>query len=292
MPEYLLILLRSTLAFGVLLVLARLMGKKQISQLTFFDYIVGITVGNMAASLAIDPGVKISNALIGLTLWGLIPILFSVIGLKSYRFRHLVDGHPTVLIQDGKILEENMKKEKMNTSDLMLELRQKNAFNVADVEFAVMETNGKLSVMKKSGSQPLTPQAFGLQIPSETDPRLVVLNGYVMEHTLRELGYTKQWLSEELKKQGISNVREVFLAQIDSKGRVYADLNKDDPESPQVQQQVSTLVTSLKKTLNDLEGFALQIENPHIQQTFIQQAHALKKSIDQLQPALNRSKTT
>lgn len=292
MPEYLLILLRSTLAFGVLLVLARLMGKKQISQLTFFDYIVGITVGNMAASLAIDPGVKISNALIGLTLWGLIPILFSVIGLKSYRFRHLVDGHPTVLIQDGKILEENMKKEKMNTSDLMLELRQKNTFNVADVEFAVMETNGKLSVMKKSGSQPLTPQAFGLQIPSETDPRLVVLNGYVMEHTLRELGYTKQWLSKELKKQGISNVREVFLAQIDSKGRVYADLNKDDPESPQVQRQVSTLVTSLKKTLNDLEGFALQIENPHIQQTFIQQAHALKKSIDQLQPALNRSKTT
>lgn len=170
MPEYLLIFLRSTLAFGVLLILARLMGKKQISQLTFFDYIVGITIGNIAASLSIELGIKIVNALIGLTLWGLIPILFGVIGLKSYKFRNLVDGHPTVLIRDGQILEENMKKEKMNISDLMLELRQKNAFNVADVEFAVMETNGKLSVMKKSDSQPITPQTFGLQVPPENGP--------------------------------------------------------------------------------------------------------------------------
>lgn len=290
MPEYLLTLIRSLLSFVILLVLTRFMGKKQISQLTLFHYIVGITIGSIAASMAVEQSVKMTNAIVGLLVWGGLPILLSILGMKSYLFRRLVDGHPTVLIRDGKVLEDNLRKAKMNTSDLMLELRVKSAFNLADVEFAVMETNGHVTVMKKSDSQPLTPRSFGIQVKPEADPRLVILDGNIMEKTLRKLGYTKQWLLDELRKLGIYNAQDVFLAQIDSKGKVYADLYKDNLDKPKMRQQLASLTTSLNNAHSDLERFALQIRDPDIQQTYARQAKNLKQSIAQLEQQLNKLK--
>lgn len=110
MPEYVLILIRSIWAFLLLLVMTRMMGKKQLSQLTFFDYCVGITIGSIAATLSVDQNVKIFNGLISLTIWGLFPILLAFIGLKSRAFLHFTDGKPAILIKEGKVLEESMKK--------------------------------------------------------------------------------------------------------------------------------------------------------------------------------------
>lgn len=288
MPEYILILFRSLLAFAFLFALTRLMGKKQVSQLTLFDYIVGITIGNIAASMAVDQGIKMLNAGIGLVVWGVLPILISLVGLKSHNLRRFFDGHPRDLIRDGKILENNLRKERMNTSDLMLSLRNKNAFNLTDVEFAVLETNGQLSVMKKADAQPLTPKSFGLQVTDETDPRLVILDGKVMEKTLADLGYPKEWLLEELNKQGVSSVKEVYLAQIDSQGKLHADRYKDTNEKSQKTEQLRALSSSLTRAQSDLQQFTLSIQDPHLQQTFVQLSDQLKQSAHQLQAHMNK----
>jgi uncharacterized membrane protein YcaP (DUF421 family) len=228
MPDFVLILLRSVFSFFFLLLMTRLMGKKQMSQLTFFDYVVGITIGSIAAGLSIDQSVTIINGLIGIFVWGIFPILLGFLDMKSLNFRKIVDGTPTVLIQKGKVLEKNLKKEKLTINELMLLLREKNVFKLSDVEFAVMETNGQLSVLNKSDMQPVTPKVAGITVDMEHEPRVVIMNGEVKEKTLKELGLSQKWLLEKIKAQGAKTFEDVFLAQVDSKGNVYVDLYDEE----------------------------------------------------------------
>ena len=158
MPEVVLILIRSIVAFFLLLLMTRVMGKKQISQLTFFDYCVGITIGSIAATLSIDQNVKIVNGLVSLTIWGLFPIILAYVGMKSIIFSNITDGKATILIQNGEILHKNLKKNLLTVNELLLLLREKGTFKVSDVEMAVFETNGQLSVLLKTNQQPVTPQ--------------------------------------------------------------------------------------------------------------------------------------
>jgi uncharacterized membrane protein YcaP (DUF421 family) len=129
-PELILILLRSIEAFLILFLMTRIMGKKQISQLTFFDYCVGLTIGSIAATMSVDQNVKALNGMLSLFIWGLFPLLIAYLGMKSNTFANLTDGKPTILIQDGEVLEENMKKNLMNLNELMLLLREKSAFKL------------------------------------------------------------------------------------------------------------------------------------------------------------------
>jgi uncharacterized membrane protein YcaP (DUF421 family) len=285
MPEYILILIRSISAFFVLLVMARLMGKKQVSHLTFFDYVVGITIGSIAATLSVDQNVTILNGLMGILVWGFFPIMLGLIDLKSYKLRRLIDGAPTVMIQNGKVLEGNLQKEKMTTNELMLLLREHKAFKLADVEFAVLETNGKLSVMKKSDSQPITPKSLGIQVEAEYDPRTVIIDGNVMERTLKNLGYTKEWLKGELLKKGASHFEDVFYGQIDSKGNVYIDLYDDKIEQIKIKTK-PLLAATLKKVQADLEMFTLQTQDPQAKETYELQSKNLQQLIETLQPYL------
>lgn len=205
-----------------------MMGKKQMSQLTFFDYVVGITIGSIAAGLSTDQSVTIINGLIGIFVWGIFPILLGYLDMKSPKLRKIVDGTPTVLIHKGKVLEKNLKKEKLTINELMLLLREKNVFKLSDVEFAVMETNGQLSVLNKSDMQPVTPKVAGLTVDMEHEPRVVIMNGEVKEKTLKALGLSQKWLLEKIKNQGAKTFEDVFLAQVDSKGNVYVDLYDEE----------------------------------------------------------------
>ena len=123
------------------------MGKKQISQLTFFDYCVGITIGSIAASMAVDQNIKISNGVMSLLVWGLIPLVLGYLGLKLKWFHQLTDGKSDVLIEKGKILEKNLRKNQLAVEELILLLREKDVFKLEDVEMAVFETNGQLSIL-------------------------------------------------------------------------------------------------------------------------------------------------
>ncbi len=227
MPELIVIVIRSLISFIVLLLLTRLMGKRQVSQLTFFDYIVGITIGSIAAEMSFDQNVRIINGITSLLIWGLIPFILAIISLKSRIFQQLIDGKPTIIIKNGEILEKSMKKVFLSIDELMLLLREKNIFKISDVEIAILETNGQLSVLKKTSQQPVTPQMLKMVLKQEKAPTLLIVDGQILYKNLATLGYTEEWLMKEIRKQGATNTNEVFLAQVSSDGELFVDLYED-----------------------------------------------------------------
>ncbi|PAV28633.1 DUF421 domain-containing protein [Virgibacillus profundi] len=285
MPEYLLTLIRSIGAFILLLIMARIMGKKQISQLTFFDYCVGITIGSIAASMSVDQNIKISNGVVSLIIWGIFPITLSIIGLKSRLFTRITDGKPSIMIKNGEVLEKSLKKSQITINELMLLLRENNVFKVSDVEMAVLETNGQLSVMKKTDQQPITPKILGLAVEEEHSPTIVIVDGKVLDKNLSTLGYSKQWLLGEIEKQGASSVKDVFLAQVDSKGNIYADFYDDNTKQHVVDQR-PLMAAVLKKVQADLEGYSLQTKNKEAKEMYSKQAANLQDTINAVLPYL------
>ncbi|UOF92037.1 DUF421 domain-containing protein [Fodinisporobacter ferrooxydans] len=227
MPDFLFMAIRAISSFIFLLVFARILGKRHIAQLTFFDYVVGITIGNIASSLSCERDVNTIDGLIGLLVWGITPICISKINLKSYTFRNLSDGHPTVLIESGKILEHNLRKQKLAIDDLLSMLREKDVFKLQDIEFAVLETNGRISIMKKSEYQPVTPSLLNLQTQRELPPRIVIMDGHIMERTLGTMGYSKEWLLAQIQKQGANRSEDVFVAQLEANGKLYVALKQN-----------------------------------------------------------------
>lgn len=226
-PDFLLILIRSIIAFLLLLLLTRIMGKKQLSQLTFFDYVVGITIGSIAATMSTDKNIQISNGVVSLAIWGLFPIILGFFGMKSRRFLQLTDGRPSIIIKNGEVLEESMKKNQLAIDELMMLLREKGVFKVDDVEMAVLETNGELSVLKKTDLDPITPRLLGMKVALEHAPSLLVVDGHILNENLSSLGYSKKWLMKELEKKGAQSLKAVFLAQVDSKGTLFVDFYDD-----------------------------------------------------------------
>jgi uncharacterized membrane protein YcaP (DUF421 family) len=227
MPEYVEVAGRAIFSFLVLFSLARILGKKQISHLTFFDYVVGIVIGDMASQIAIDTSMKIVNGLIGLVVYTLLSVILAYGAIKSFKFRDLVESSPSILIKDGKIMERSLFRHKMTYDDLMNGLREKEAFKIDEVEMAILETNGQISVLKKPEYQALTPKDIGIRMEADHAPSLIIIDGTLLEKRLQSLGYTKDWLLSEIKKKGAATLEEVFLAQINSNGVVYVDLYDD-----------------------------------------------------------------
>ena len=152
MPFWAEVVLRSVLTFAVMLLLTRMLGKRQITQLTYFEYITGITLGSLAAYAALEETIHWIYPLLAIAVWTLSSLAAEFLTLKSKKARDLIEGKGTVVIKDGKILEDNLKKERYTIDELLNQLRQKNAFRASDVEFAVLETTGNLSVLSISPS--------------------------------------------------------------------------------------------------------------------------------------------
>ncbi|GGE39125.1 hypothetical protein GCM10011391_17410 [Pullulanibacillus camelliae] len=285
MPEYLLILMRSLFSFVFLLIICRILGKQQVSQLTFFDYVVGITIGSIAATLSVDQNVKILNGVISLGIWGGVSLLIALLALKSRIFEILVGGKPTVIIENGKIQEKNLQKAKLSVEQLMLNLREKNAFKLADVELAVFETNGQVSVMKKSDNEPITPKLLGMAVEQEKRPYIFIRDGVVQEQSLESAGYSKEWLYGEIQKQGASNFKDVYVAQMDSKGNLYVDLKNDKKLEPASNAR-QVVAAQIKKVKADLDMYALDTENQEATQLFMQQAEKVQSLNEALAPYL------
>lgn len=224
MQDYMLILIRSIASFVILLVLTRIMGKKQLSQMTLFDYVIGITIGSIAASMSVDPNVQISNGIISLIIWGLFSTILGYIGMKSRTFLQLSDGRPTILINNGKIIDKSLKKNQLTIDELMMLLREKGVFKLEEVETAIFETNGELSIMKKTEYDPITPDLLKLKVKNEKAPFLLVVDRHVLKKNLKSSGYSMEWLMKELKKQKIDSIEEVFVAQVDANGKLFVDL--------------------------------------------------------------------
>jgi uncharacterized membrane protein YcaP (DUF421 family) len=285
MPEYVLIASRVALTFFILLALARILGKKQISQLTFFDYIVGIVIGDMASTIAIDTTMKFSYGLIGLVGYTILSVIIAFGAIKSFKFRELVESSPSILIKDGKIMEKTLLKHRLTFDDLLNGLREKDAFNLYEVELAMLETNGQISVMKKPEYQALTPKDIGLSVEEDHAPSLVIIDGSLLEKHLIYLGYSKDWLLKEIKKQGANQFEDVFLAQINSDGRVYVDLF-NDKKTVQQEKQKPNLAVQLRKVQADIESMASQTKDHNAKNMYFTQSKELENMIKKLNPYL------
>lgn len=227
MPDAVIIILRSTLAFLVLLLMTRLMSKTVVSQLSYFDYIIGITIGSIAASISIDTGIMASSAIIGVLVWSGLKILIELLTLKSIPARKLLEGEPIVVIKNGKLMETAMSRAFYNVEELMIQLRNKNIFDLSEVEEAVLEPNGKLSVLKKSQNLPLTPKDFQINTNYKGIPQVLVVDGNIAHHRLAEIGLTEEWLKQQLHNLGVENVAEVMIAQLNTQGELYIDKKED-----------------------------------------------------------------
>ncbi|GIN21288.1 hypothetical protein J1TS3_24220 [Siminovitchia fordii] len=276
-PEWLNIILRSVILVFVLFLLTKWLGKKQLSQLSFFEYIAGITIGSIAAEISTGLETNFLHGLYSMLVWTAIPFFAGLLAIKSKKARDFIEGKETVVIKDGKIQEENLTKQKYTVEELLHLLRKKNAFQVSDVEFAVLEANGDLNVLLKKEKQPVTPQDLKLETAPVKVPETVILEGQVMDSALASCGLTREWLDAELQKLGIA-LDNVFIGQVDAYGQFTADLYDDKIQLPKPQEK-PLLLSALKKCQADFESFSLATENEEAKQMYHQHSKKLADMI-------------
>lgn len=222
-------IMRTTLTFAVLLVLTRFLGKEQLSQLTMFNYITGITIGSIAADLAGQQETPFIDGMISLIMWTVLTLLVSWISLKSMRAKTLLDDEPSVVIRKGKILQRELKASRLPVEDLKMLLRLQGIFSITEVEHAILETNGELSVYKKAANQPATKKDMQLSSrPPHYIPTQIITDGVIIKRNLLELGLTEEWLRSELKKAGYKDPTQIFYAELQENGKLYIDSGNDD----------------------------------------------------------------
>jgi len=219
---------RVIISFGVLLLMTRIMGKKQVSQLTYFNYITGITIGAVAASITIDRSIDMSDGFVSMVCWSLLTVLVSYINLKSPKARILLDGQPTIVIKNGKILEKTLAGLRLNMDDLSMLLREKNIFSTQEVDYAVLEPDGQLSVLKKVDQQSVTKKDLKVEaVKPLYVPTEIVADSQVITRNLEELNLSRNWLEKQLHQSGVS-LQDVFYAEIQSDGTLYIDKRQDN----------------------------------------------------------------
>lgn len=285
MPGGINILFRSVLFILLLFITTKILGRKQISELSLFEYISGITIGSIAGEVVTGLESNMFHGALAMLSFGAITLLVDFLSLKSKTFRDIVEGRGTVIIKDGKILEENLKKEKYTVDELSALLRQKDIFRVADVEFAVLEPRGNLSALLKRENRPLTPKDLQMKMPNEKEPQTVIMDGSILDESLRSAGKSRAWLQMEMEKLGVT-LDNVFLGQVDSYGDLTVDIYDDKIQVPSPTQR-PLLLAMLKKAQADLELFSLETEDETAKKMYQKNAKKLQAEIEKLSPYLN-----
>ena len=213
--ELLNVTLTAFFSAAALFVIAKFMGHKQMSQLDFFDYITGITIGSIAAELATELEQPL-KPLVAMVVYGIITVLLTHLTSKFPKTRKIINGTPTIIMNNNKLYRKNMKKAKLDLSEFMVMCRQQGYFNLNDIQTAVFEYNGKLSILPKSKSRPATPQDLNIFPKEEQISTEVIMDGKILTQNLKRIGLNKAWLEKELRLQGYSDSKQIFLAICDS----------------------------------------------------------------------------
>ncbi|MCP8969295.1 YetF domain-containing protein [Ectobacillus ponti] len=221
---------RVVLTFLILLALTRIMGRKEISQLTFFNFVSAITLGAIGGAVVIDPSLNLRDGLLALIGWSIVTIAMGFLHIKSRGARKLLEGEPVVVMKDGKILEGALRKLRLDLDALTVLLREKDVFSFSDVSYAILEVDGKLSVVKKENQE--TAPAPSIHISGIKQHVLPVALEIVSDGTLNQenagrLHITKEWLEQQLRQIGILSLADVFYAEVQQDGTLYVDRRQD-----------------------------------------------------------------
>jgi len=286
MKDWIEILLRSIALFLLTFFSIRIMGKKQPTRMTPFQFINYVVIAILAALISVNIINNLVFGLIALGVWILFFIALEYLSLKSKWLHDWINGKETILIKDGKVMEENLIKERLTGEELLRGLRSKNAFNLADVEFAIMESTGEINVLLKSDKNPITPYDLGREVSPKTAPQTVILDGTILNESLSNIGLNQNWLNTQLDSMGVS-LENVFIGQVDASGDLYIDLFDDAIQIPQPKVK-EMLYANLQKTQADLLTFALETENLEAKSMYSTNADKLQNIIGKLEPHLLR----
>ena len=205
------VVLTALLSVAALFIITKIMGHKQVSQLDFFDYVCGITIGSIGAEMATELE-EPYKPLIALCVYGLVSLLLNLLAHKLPKTRKYINGTPTILMNEGKIYRQNLKKSKIDLSEFMLLCREQGYFDLDEIQLAVFEHNGKLSILPKAAKRPATPTDLKITTKATHIGIEIIMDGRVMGENLSRFGRDEGWLSERLELQGYKSAKEIFLA--------------------------------------------------------------------------------
>lgn len=212
--------IKGSVAVIYLFLVIKILGKKQISELNIFDYIIGLSLGNIAAEMTVNDDISIIEGLLSMSVYGLFSLFVSFITEKSIWARRLITGEPVIIMENGKISREQLKKCKIDINDLLQDARESGYFDISEINYAIMEPSGKISFLPKNKYHPVTPSDMKLKIDNGGITANLLLDGNIMENNIKTIGHDKKWLLERLKKEGYDNPRELLLVICDNKEKL------------------------------------------------------------------------
>ena len=286
MDTWLIILFKSIILFFVAILITRYMKRKILARATPFDFISYSVVAVLIPLISLGIISNFYFGIITLVIWAVMPLLLDLASMKSKTIYNLLHGKERVLIKNGKIMEDNLSKERITGQEFLQIMRSKNAFNLSDVEFSLLETNGDINVSLKADKKPVTSYDLGKKVPQKSEPQAVILDGNILNESLTNAGLNKGWLNTQLEAQGVP-LESVFLGQVDSSGDLYLDLFDDMIQIPKSQVK-DMLYASLLKCQSDLMSYSLDTDNEEAKNMYSKNAKKLEELINKLEPYLLR----
>lgn len=224
--ELLDVTIRALLSLITLFFVTKLIGKKQVSQLSLFDYVIGISIGNFAAEMTINLESKEIHGIVAVIIFGFIAYLVSILTMKSIVLRRFFMGTPTVMIEHGKIVQDSFKKVRYDINDMLEQCRINGYYDISDIEYAIVEANGELSILPRSENRPITVKDMNLKVNKEGLCANVIIDGKIMYKNLKNINKTEEWLLKEMKVRG-KEIEDIILATVDINDKiVFYERNK------------------------------------------------------------------
>lgn len=217
----LIVFIRSLLLYAVLAITIRIMGKRQVGQLQPFEFVLAVLIAELAGIPMSDTDIPLANGLVAILTLMVSQVTLAYITLKSNKARGIICGTPSILVERGKIVENELRRLRCNINDLMEQLRLKGYPNIADVDFAILETDGQLSVIPKPEKRPVITEDLNIQPQYEGLPLSIITDGRILRNDLVRLGITEKWLMKQLHEAGFSDASEVLFASMDGGGKLF-----------------------------------------------------------------------
>ena len=215
---------RSLIALTLLFIVCKLIGKKQVSELSLFDYVIGISIGNFAAEMIMNFEGQYINGVIAIIVFGITSYIVSMTTLKSMILRRILIGTPTVIVQNGKVIKKNLLRTKIDINDLLEQVRTNGYFDLSEIEYIIMEANGKLSILPKTENKPVTLKDMNIKGDKASLCANVIIDGHIMKNNLNNMNKDEKWLLKELKVKGLE-LKDILLATLDNNEKltIYKD---------------------------------------------------------------------
>ena len=204
------VIIKGFISLLILFFVIKLLGKKQVSQLNIFDYVIGISLGNLAAEMTINSEISIINGFIAMVIYGICSLFVSYITSKSIIARRLISGTPVILMEHGKLSKKQLQKVKLDVNDLMQDAREDGYFDLSEIDYAIMEVSGKVTFLPKEENRPITLKDMNIKANNKGLSAVLIIDGNIMYNNLKNFGKDKKWLLNKLKERNY-NLTDILL---------------------------------------------------------------------------------